>query len=145
MKKKNGYITFSILALGTAVSLLALSAASLSVYYVRSARQYKEAIQLSYMSESALLLSWQELRSRRWQDVPARKTWVLDDQWDITGNEHHLEIQCISTPYGIPFNGILRASAVSDSTLMKRTCALKFSVQSGDDGIPYFAIRQLTY
>lgn len=143
--KKNGYITFSILALGTAALLIASAAAALSVYYIRTARQYEEAVQLSYASESALLVSWHELRSRHWQDVPARKTWSFSDQWGIAGEGQRLEIQCVASPYELPFNGILRASAVSDATLLKRTCALQFCVQAGDDGVPFFAVRQITY
>ena len=145
MRRKNGYMTFCILALGTAALLLAASAAHLSAQYVRSARQYEEALQLSYASESALLVSWRDLRSRRWQDMPERRTWAFNDVWGIAEGGQRIEIQCVASPYSLPFNGVLRASAVSDHTLLKRTCALQFRVQKGDDGSASFAVRQIVY
>lgn len=145
MRRKNGYMTFCILALGTAALLLSASAAHLSIQSVRSARQYKEAVQLSYVSESALLLSWHDLRRRQWQDIPERRTWTFNDLWDIAEEGQRIEIQCVSSPHSLPFNGILRASAVSDRTLLKRTCSLQFRVQKNDDSSASFIVRQIIY
>lgn len=144
MKKKNGFITYYFLWIGTMLLAMALASSTLVFSYYRSARQYYESVQLGYVAESALLLGWDDIRQRAQEDVPTKKTWKLDDIYDVTGEGQHMEIQCISTSYQLPFTGTVRGIAIDDSSAMKRTCALRFRAAPQEKEL-LFSKTQLIY
>ncbi|WP_301860468.1 hypothetical protein [uncultured Megasphaera sp.] len=143
--KRNGFLTLYMLWLGAVVLAISLSASSLANAYIRSARQYCTAVQLEYAAESMVLVGWDEMARRPWQDVPARKNWEADDPYGIVFPGQRLEMQCVSSPYQLPFNGFLRASVISDSLQLRRTCGIQFTVQADEEGHTQYVIRQVTY
>ncbi len=131
--KHNGFVSIYGIGISAVILTLSVVAVNVSAEYIRLAKQYQEGIQLSYVSESAAYLAWDELRSRRWQDVPAKKTWKLEDEYGVAMPGQSMEIQCLSSPYQLPFSGTLRASAQAANSRLMRTCAVQFAVQAAAD------------
>lgn len=144
--KKNGFITFYILWIGTVCICMALAAASLAACFLKSSRQYMEAIQLTYLSESALHISWSELQERRWQDVPTNDSWDFVDTYGLAEPRQKIKIYCKSGIHQIPFQGYIRAVGRGETTLTERSCALRFEVRQASTGDKTkFIIKKIIY
>lgn len=144
--KKNGFLTFYVLWMGMIMLAVSVAVSALSIYSVRLAEQYEESVQLAYEAESVLTAAWDEVSRRSWQDVPAKKTWRFDDAYNVIRSRHYAEIQCISSPYELPFSGTLRAAAVAERSLMQRTYAYVFEISTSDDGeSARFAVQNIIY
>ena len=143
--KRNGFLTFYVLCLGIPLLTVAVLTASLAAYCMKSARQYAEMAQLSYGAESAAALAWHDLSNRSWQDIPAKEKWRLTDEYGFLEKGQYAEVQCVSSPYELPFKGTVRAAAVAEKSLAQRTCAITFEVRADEENTARFFIQKIMY
>lgn len=142
--KQNGFITVYILAAGLTILSAAVASSVLAFSYLQTAKQYKESIQLGYVAESAMIIGWDDIRHRHWQQVPKKKTWKLEDVYGVTQTGQHMEIQCVSLSYQLPYNGTVRGMGIGDTSLMRRTGAVVFRVEN-ENGKGVFSVKQIRY
>ncbi len=142
--KKNGFMTAYMLSMGVTVLSLAIASSMLAFVYLQTAKQYKESIQLGYVAESAMLLGWDDIRQRNWQQVPEKKTWKLEDAYGVTQTGQHMEVQCVSKSYQLPYNGTVRGMGIGDASFMRRTGAVVFHVEKENEQA-VFSVSQIRY
>lgn len=142
--KKNGFMTVYMLSTGVTVLSLAIASSLLAFAYLQTAKQYKESVQLGYVAESAMLLGWDDIRQRDWQQVPEKKTWKLADAYGVTQTGQHMEVQCVSKSYQLPYNGTVRGMGIEEASLMRRTEAVVFHVEKENDQA-VFSVSQIRY
>lgn len=142
--RKNGFMTVYILGTGLLVLSLAIASSALAFSYLQTARQYKESIQLGYVAESAMIVGWDDIRRRDWQQVPEKKTWKLEDVYGVTQAGQHMEVQCVSASYQLPYTGTVRGMGIADASGMRRTGAIVFEVNS-EHGIIVFSSKRVQY
>lgn len=142
--KPNGFITVYILAAGLTILSTAVASSVLAFSYLQTAKQYKESIQLGYVAESAMIIGWDDIRHRHWQQVPEKKTWKLEDVYGVTQTGQHMEIQCVSLSYQLPYNGTVRGMGIGDASRMRRTGAVVFRVEN-ENGNGVFSVKQIRY
>lgn len=144
--RRNGFLTFYVMWIGAVVLAVSISISTLAACHLQLAAQYEESLQLTYEAESALQLSWHELKTSPWQEVPSKKKWRFSDEHQIIAAGHYAEIQCIASPYELPFGGTLRAAAVAEKSLLQRTCAYVFEVGpiEGENEVSY-TVQNIIY
>ena len=142
--RKNGFMTVYILGTGLLVLSVAMASSALAFSYLQTARQYKESIQLGYVAESAMMLGWDDIRQRDWQQVPEKKTWKLEDIYGVTQTGQHMEVQCVSASYQLPYTGTVRGMGIAEASGMRRTGAIVFEV-TAENGSTVFLSKRVQY
>lgn len=145
--KQNGFITCFIVLIGVIALTLSVAAATLASQYLRSAKQFEEALILSYVSESALCLTWDDMQQVPWQDIPRKKRWTFHDDLGILGEGQQVELNCTTSVADMQsLKGALRASACHEKTLMTRSCCIIFEapiLAEADE--THYVVQQIMY
>lgn len=135
MGRCNGFLTAYVLWLGVVILAVTTGAAGLSQLYIMNARHYAEAIRLDYAAESLLIAEWDAFTETSWRDVPRKRRLNLEDTYGVANPGDVLEIYITSNnPQALPFTGFLRTAVENPKTKQKRSCGIRFSVESGIDG-----------
>lgn len=143
-REPNGFMTAYMLGIGLTVLSMATAASVLAFSYLQTAKQYTESIQLGYVAESAMILGWDDIRQRDWQQVPEKRTWKLADAYGVTQTGQHMEVQCVSQSYQLPYNGTVRGMGIGDASQMRRTGAVVFHVEKENEQV-VFSVSQIRY
>jgi hypothetical protein len=144
--RKNGFVTFYIVLLGIITLVLVEAVSMLAVQYLILARQYKETLVMSYVSESALLVTWDEFTRQSRLELPQRKRWIFQDELGFMDKEQRVEINCTTLADAASSQGALRAIAYHEKTGIQRSCGINFKVQDAEDGVEsQYSIRKIMY
>jgi hypothetical protein len=133
--------------LGVIALTLSVAAATLASQYLQSAKQFEEALVLSYVSESALRVTWDDMQYVSWQDIPRRKRWAFQDELGLLEEGQQVELNCTTSVTDTQsLKGALRASASHKGTLMIRSCCLTFEapIVAGSEETRY-AVQHMMY
>lgn len=127
MKMRNGFFSFSMMALAVLTLSLVLTTASLAVSGLRMAVIYEKQVRLHYLAESAVLEGWQKVQKDPLPYFKSRSVAVPQSaQLADTGESVTVEVQ--------GERGYLRAMAVDDGASLEQTCSLFFEAQRNEDG-----------
>ena len=121
---RNGFMTYTVLALGLSVLSVALVTARLALQEVRQAEAFYAAVRGAYEAESVLLMSCDNPDS-----LPAGGTREVHDIYGISekGDVLGVGVQRFATG-----KTVLRAYAVTAEQRIGKTCAVKFGEKDKD-------------
>ncbi|MCH4179129.1 MAG: hypothetical protein LKF47_04585 [Megasphaera sp.] len=129
------------------VLTLAATASMLATQYLQTAKQFKEALAMTYLSESALLVTWTDWQQQSWQDIPQKGRWDFQDKIGFTEKGQQIQLNCTTGVSGIlPVKGALRATACYEPGYLQRSCAIRFEITlSEETGEIQYIVREILY
>ena len=127
MNTRNGFFSFSMMALAVLTLSLVLTTALLAVNSLHLTALYEEKVRLYYLAESAVLEGWQEVRTNpapyfEGQLLAVPQSAQMTEARERVTVEFHGE------------RGYIRALAVDEAASLEQTCSMFFEVVRCEDG-----------
>ena len=127
MKTKNGFFSFSMMALAVLTLSLILTTALLALNCLRLATLYEKKVRLHYLAESAVLEGWQAVQKNPGPYIAGQPVAVPQSvQLAEKG-----ETVTVEGRFGL---GYLMGLAVDEETSLEQTCCLFFESTLNEEG-----------
>lgn len=136
MNRRNGFFSFSMIALAVLTLSLAMTTALLSFNCMRMASLYEKKIRLRYLAESAALEGWQEVQQNPapffdGEPLTMPQSVQLAEEGENVTIEGNLE------------RGYLLAVAADEAAYLEQSCYLFFEAVLKEDGA--YELRFIQY
>lgn len=144
MDRRNGFMTIYILWLGAIVLTIIVASSLVCRAYIENARQYAEAVRLTYAAESMLYVVWDEFTALPVDQITATKRWYTVDPYQVLEDGDTVELYWVASVRQYPYTGTLWASVVQKRTQIQRTSSLRFQIEPGEAGgaLRYIVTKQ---
>ena len=141
--KENGMMTFFVLWLGLMALFFAMAVSSCAGMYLKQACRYRDSVQMTYIAESSLLLSWEKLKQQPWDDYARQKKFPVQDEFDLFDKHHAMTVQVYTEKYQKPYHGALLAAGIDKRLGLTRTCSLVYDIDLADQALPILTVNRL--
>lgn len=146
MDRRNGFMTIYILWLSTIVLTITVTSSLVCRAYIENARQYAEAIRLTYAAESMLYVVWDEFTALPLDQITATKRWYTTDPYQVLAEGDTVELYWVASVRQYPYTGTLWANVMQQGTQIQRTSSLRFQIEPDEaSGAPQYSVTKQQY